>query len=107
MKMDGKPSKQQWQKIAAAARVLGLGERASLEEIRKAYRLLCKEHHPDLAAEPESAGRKMHELTEAYQVLLAYGNTCRLPLAPDDNETLDDEDWWMDRFGQDPLWGKG
>lgn len=107
MGTDGKLSKQQWQKIAGAARVLGLEERASLEEIRKAYRRLSKRYHPDLAEDPETAGRRMHELTEAYRVLLGYGNGYRLPLAPDDNEILDDEDWWMNRFGQDPLWGKG
>jgi hypothetical protein len=107
VKTDGKLSKQQWQKIIAAARALGLGERASLEEIKKAYRRLSKQHHPDLAADPESAGRKMHELTEAYQRLLDYGCGYRLPLAPDENEILDDEEWWMNRFGQDPLWGKG
>lgn len=104
---DGKLSKQQWQRIAAAAQVLGLGERASLEEIKKAYRRLSKRHHPDLAADPEGAGRRMHELTEAYQVLSAYGGRYRLPLAPGDDEILDDEEWWMNRFGQDPLWGKG
>jgi hypothetical protein len=21
-------------------------------------------------------------------------------------DSLDPEDWWFDRFGQDPLWGK-
>lgn len=105
--MEGKPSKQEWQKIGDAARVLGLGERASLAEIKKAYRRLSKERHPDLAADPETAGPVMHELTEAYQVLLRYAERCRVPLAPDENEILDDEEWWMNRFGQDPLWGKG
>jgi hypothetical protein len=100
-------TKQQWEKIIAAKETLGLGDQASLTEIKAAYRHLSKQYHPDLAAEPETAGPKMHALTEAYQVLLEYGANCLLPLVPGEDEIVEDEDWWMNRFGQDPLWGKG
>jgi hypothetical protein len=28
-------------------------------------------------------------------------------LIPGENEQLDAEDWWFERFGQDHHWGKG
>ena len=49
-------------------------------------------------------GIAMHELTEAYQCLLAYCKEYRFPLMPGEDQPLDGEDWWMDRFGDDPLW---
>jgi preprotein translocase subunit Sec63 len=100
-------TKQEWQKIAAARKTLGLKERASVEEIRQVYRQLAKKNHPDLAADPEAAGKRMHELIDAYRVLLDYGARYQLPLRPDAGDMLEDEDWWMNRFGCDPLWGRG
>ena len=100
-------TKQEWEKIMAAKETLGLGDQASLAEIKAAYRRLSKQYHPDLAADPASARHHMHALTEAYQRLLEYAANCPLPLVPPEDEILDDEDWWMNRFGQDPLWGKG
>lgn len=48
----------------------------------------------------------MRRLTRAYDVLLRHYNQFRIPLVPADGDILEPEDWWMDRFGQDPLWGK-
>lgn len=48
---------------------LGLESHASQEEIKKAYRLLAKKHHPDASGGgPESEGL-FKEINEAYQVL--------------------------------------
>ena len=96
---------QQWQRIVAARDLLGLGESASIVEIRKAYRRLAKQHHPDVAE--TNGGETMHRLTEAYQVLLDYCSNYSVPLPREEVEPQNDEDWWMDRFGHDPLWSKG
>jgi len=97
-----------WEKILAARQLLELGNAASLEEIREAYRRKAKQHHPDTV--PVAPGQEppvaMHLLTEAYQTIIGYCHTYRIPLEPGDNNQDDDEDWWMKRFGQDPLWGK-
>lgn len=97
-----------WEKIAAARQLLGLDNAASLEEIREAYRNKAKQYHPDSAA--PGSGQKppvaMHLLTEAYQTIVSYCHTYRIPLEPGENDTDDDADWWLKRFGQDPLWGK-
>jgi len=102
-------TRKQWAAIQAAAELLGLGEKASLAEIKKAYRRLSKKHHPDVHRGPkEKTGKAaMQKLTESYQVLLQYCAEYRFPLIPGENEPLDGEDWWFERFGQDHLWGKG
>ena len=49
--------------------VLGVGRNATGEEIKKAYRKLAKQHHPDVNEEKESAEEKFKEASEAYAVL--------------------------------------
>ncbi len=98
-----------WQKIIAARDLLQLGEAASLEEIKAAYRRLSKRYHPDrIRAGGEPAAPDMAEVNAAYEVLLKYCAGYRFPLVcNEDSQPLDDEDWWLSRFGEDPLWGRG
>ena len=49
--------------------VLGLSREASETDIKKAYRRLAREHHPDANPEDPSAEERFKELTEAYEVL--------------------------------------
>lgn len=49
--------------------ILGLKKGASDDDIKKAYRKLAKEHHPDLNPDDKSAEAKFKELSEAYEVL--------------------------------------
>lgn len=101
----------EWKKIVAAKNLLGLPDQATLAEIKKAYRRLSKEHHPDIARHrPDGEiepGLEMHRLTEAYQILVEYGKKYKIPLVPGEDQPLEGEDWWMERFGDDPLWGPG
>ena len=48
--------------------VLGISKGASADEIKKAYRKLSKQYHPDLNKE-EGAEAKFKEIAEAYEVL--------------------------------------
>ena len=102
-------TRNEWADIKAAADLLGLGEKASLAEIKKAYRRLCRKHHPDVQKSSKQKTERivMNELNEAYQTLLQYCAEFRFPLVPGKDEKLEGEDWWFERFGQDPLWGKG
>ena len=102
-------TRKEWDDIKAAAQLFGLGEKASLAEIKKAYRRLSKKHHPDVqkGANEQAGEIAMHDLTEAYRTLLRYCAEYRFPLIPGDNEQMEGEDWWFERFGQDHLWGKG
>ena len=49
--------------------VLGVGESASADDIKKAYRKLAQEHHPDANPDNPSAEDKFKEISEAYATL--------------------------------------
>jgi molecular chaperone DnaJ len=49
--------------------VLGLSREASQTEIKKAYRRLARDHHPDANPGDTGAEERFKELTEAYEVL--------------------------------------
>lgn len=58
--------------VDAARRALGLGEAATCDEIRHAYRRLAPQMHPDLHPECDSAESSSAALTKAYHLLGAY-----------------------------------
>lgn len=49
--------------------ILGVGRTASADEIKRAYRKLAKQHHPDRNPGNASAERKFKEVQQAYSVL--------------------------------------
>jgi curved DNA-binding protein len=50
-------------------KILGVDRKAGEEDIRKAYRDLAKQHHPDRNPENKQAEERFKEINEAYQVL--------------------------------------
>jgi len=50
-------------------KVLGISKTASPEEVKKAYRKLARQYHPDLNPKDASAHRKFQEINEANEVL--------------------------------------
>lgn len=50
-------------------RILGINKEASLHEVKKAYRRLAKELHPDKNKGDEEASQKFQDLGAAYEVL--------------------------------------
>jgi molecular chaperone DnaJ len=50
-------------------RVLGVAENASADEIKKAYRKLAKQNHPDANPNDAAAAERFKEVSEAYSVL--------------------------------------
>jgi hypothetical protein len=69
--------------------VLGVGEQASIEEVRQAYRDLAKLLHPDVHNGNESAKKRFQKLQESYEFLIAYMNETRDIKSPD-TQTNDD-----------------
>jgi molecular chaperone DnaJ len=57
--------------------VLGVGRGATDEEIKKAYRRLAMQHHPDRNPGDKEAEGKFKEATEAYEVLRESANRQR------------------------------
>ena len=51
--------------------ILGVKKTSTLDEIKKAYRKLAREHHPDMVKESDKAAaeKRFKEINEAYQVL--------------------------------------
>ncbi len=100
-------NKKEWQDINRAGKLLDLADRATMDEIKRAYRRLCKKYHPDTTTAASQANTEMiYRLTEAYELLMRHCLEYSFPLKPGDSDIVDAEDWWMDRFGQDPLWGR-
>lgn len=50
-------------------KILGVGRNASQDEIRKAYRKLAMQHHPDRNPGNKQSEEKFKDINEAYQVL--------------------------------------
>src|SRR5213082_3113415 len=50
-------------------KTLGVARNASDEEIRKAFRKLARQYHPDVAKDKKAAEEKFKEINEAYEVL--------------------------------------
>lgn len=49
--------------------ILGVGEKASQDEIKKTYRTLAKKYHPDANPDDPAAAERFKEVSEAYGVL--------------------------------------
>lgn len=51
-------------------KILGLESSASTDEVKKAYRKLARENHPDLHPGDEAAAKRMNDINEAYDRIM-------------------------------------
>lgn len=86
--------------IDRARRLLELEERASIYEIKAAYRRLCKRWHPDAQGSGSDNSKMMQQINSAYRLLLHYCQHCRLSFTREEVESFDPEKWWYRRFGE-------
>lgn len=90
--------------LQKSLRVLGLGDRSSLREIKTRHRELVKRHHPDSgnASDPEM----IWKVNAAARMVLDYVSAYRFSFAEEEfYEQNPEERIWM-QFADDPLWGK-
>ena len=71
--------------IDEARRLLGLGEAATLKEIKSAYRRLAHRHHPDKhGSATEENDVMMKKLNRAYKLLMDYCTDYRYSFREED-----------------------
>jgi curved DNA-binding protein CbpA len=91
-----------YSELRQAQELLGLGERASLKEIKERYRELARQHHPDAGGEENQV---MQGINAAYALLLAYVEAYRFSFAEDEFYEQQPEERLRRQFDDDPLWG--
>jgi len=92
-----------YDELQQALKVFGLGEQASLQEIKDRHRELAKRYHPDAG----NSGKEdaIRELNEAYRLLLDYIRHYRFGF---DEETFYEqcpEERIRRQYEEDPVWG--
>ncbi len=85
--------------IEEARKLLGLGEAATLKEIKKAFRTLAHRHHPDKHGGDNSAeGETMKRLNWAYKLLLEYCNEYKYSFKEEDIARTYPQDEYLRTF---------
>jgi DnaJ-class molecular chaperone len=81
--------------IEEARKLLGLGQAATLKEIKKAYRKLAHRHHPDKHVGDDTAeSDTMRQLNRAYKLLMDYCNDYKYSFKEEDvARTYPDEEY--------------
>lgn len=95
------------QEIEKAVKILGLPERATLEEIKKIYIKLITKWHPDKCKKnPKKCQEMSRKIIEAYKTLQDYCQNYTYSFTPKDlRKEKSYEELWKKQFGEDPLWG--
>jgi DnaJ-class molecular chaperone len=94
--------------IDAARKLLLLPEQATLEEIRAHFRDCLREWHPDKSNHSvEQCTEMTAKIVTAYRTLVDYCHRYKYSFSIDSvKEHLSEEEWWMERFGRDSVWGR-
>lgn len=97
-----------FEEISAARKTLELPETATLAEIKSNYRALLDKWHPDKCKKNKQECEEMtRRIISAYQMVEKY---CLHYQYSFSEQTVKrhrtPEEWWFERFGGDPLWGK-
>lgn len=92
--------------VDRARQVLELPERASMQEIKDSYKRLISLWHPDTCTmDKEKCQEMTRRIIEAYSVIRHYCSQYEYSFSRQEVERyISREDWWKQRFGDDPLW---
>ena len=89
--------------LRQALKIFGLGEQASLQEIKTRHRELAKRYHPD--AGHQGDGEAIRQLNESYKLLLEYIRHYRFGFDEDTFYEQCPEERIRRQFEEDPVWG--
>jgi DnaJ-class molecular chaperone len=97
-----------YREIIMAKELLDLPEQASLKEIKAHYRRLLRQWHPDRCREDiEKCEEMTGRITSAYACIRGYCDQYKYSFASEEiKKYMSVEDWWFERFGSDPHWGR-
>ena len=90
--------------LQEAIRVLGVGERASLSEIKARHKVLVKRYHPD--AGNDSDQEMIRNVNSAYRMVIDYVSEYRFSFAEQEFYDQNPEERIWRQFADDPLWSK-
>lgn len=91
-----------YQQLQDALKTFGLGDRATLQQIKARHRALVKRYHPDRGT---SDPVQMHRINAAYEVLLRYCDNYRFCFNEEEFLEQVPEERLRRQFGADPVWG--
>ena len=72
-------------KIEEARKLLKLPERATLKEVKDAYRTLCLKYHPDKCDKNKKKSEEMFKkISQAYRIIIDYCASYQFPFTKTD-----------------------
>ena len=97
-------------KINEAVAYLNIPEKASYKEIKKIYKDLLYQWHPDRCKEEkELCHEQTRKIIQSYKIIQNYCENYRLSFNEHELEggtgVPDPVKFWYERFGDDPIWG--
>jgi len=95
--------------IKEALQLLGVSNKVTLRDIRKNYKRLLKEWHPDKCKGSKQECTEMTaKINGAYKVLLGYVENYIISFDNKSYENMEHKDsLWEEQFGNDLMWGRG
>lgn len=93
-----------YEEFLDALGVLGLGERASMAEIKMRHRILVKRYHPDHSRE-ENTTEMAARVNQAYRLVQAYCAEYRYLFSEEEFFEQNPEERLRRQFEPDPVWG--
>jgi hypothetical protein len=95
-----------YEDILEAISILGLGDSATIEEIKNTYRELALKYHPD-SMEGENDPEAFMKVAWAYRVLMDYISAYKIEFSEKAFIKCFPEEKLRRMFYSDPLWGPG
>ena len=92
-----------FEEIDQARQLLGLGDAATLKEIREHFRELARQYHPDKSGGDDKTQREemMKRLNQAYEVIVQYCSEYKYPFREEDVDRTYPYDAYIRKYRKD------